>query len=60
MAEISAPRSEAISDTGPGSQDQQSPARPAKPAAVAKSEPPKLPELGVPDDDEKPKLDEMA
>jgi hypothetical protein len=63
MAEIPGPRIESITDLGPGSQDQpyQRPsAKPAVAALPAKPAPPSTPEIGAPDEEEKPKLDEMA
>jgi len=60
MPEISGPRSEAIADLGPGSQDEPYQAKPAKPVSARKVKPPNVPEIGTPDDDEKLKLDEMA
>ena len=60
MAEISGPRSEAIADLGPGSQDEPYQGRPAKPVPAPNVTPPDVPEIGAPDDDEKLKLDEMA
>lgn len=60
MAEISGPRSEGISDLGPGSQEQQyqGPVKFSPPAKVAA--PPEIPEIGAPEEDEKRNLDEMA
>jgi hypothetical protein len=60
MAEISGPRVENITDPGPGSQDQPYPKPNAKVADPAKPVPPVTPEIGVPDEEEKRKLDEMA
>ena len=60
MAEISGPRSEPISDLGPGSQDEPYQGRPAKAVPAPKVKPADVPEIGVPDEAEKLKLDEMA
>jgi hypothetical protein len=60
MAEISGPRIESITDPGPGSQDEPYPKPPAKGVVPAKPSPPGLPEIGARDEQEKPKLDEMA
>jgi hypothetical protein len=60
MADISGPRSEAISDLGPGSQDEPYQAAPAKRVAPPKTKPADVPEIGTPDAEEKLNLDEMA
>jgi hypothetical protein len=60
MAEITPPHIESISDPPAGSREQTAPRPRAKGAAAGKSSLPHTPEISVPEDTEKHKLDEMA
>lgn len=60
MVDISGPRVEPIADPESGAQEQAYQKPLAKAAAAGKPAPPKTPEIGAANEEEKPQLDEMA